>query len=279
MIIADDSDEELLSVDRNTVVTYFKMHGAVLFRSFSIGVEKLQAFVKAYSKAQISYPGNQRAPISPDGTVQTVDVSAGPIPLHSELSHTPFRPDVCWFYCVTAPTSGSETILCDGSLLASELPVSIVQLFESNMLRYRRTTTIAFLERLLGIKGADALREFLNAGSYGQFYEMQGKEVRQDFVAPALREAKFLDRPVFANNIIHNYRPGKPLLYPTFANGSIIPEDLVVTLQQIAQRYTFEIQWRDDDLLMFDNTRLMHGRHAIADSRRTIWTQFSDANF
>ena len=69
------------------------------------------------------------------------------------------------------------------------------------------------------------------------------------------------------------------MLYPTFANGCIITEDVIETVRDVAEGYTFEIHWCDQDLLMFDNTRFMHGRRAITDPRRTIWTQFSDAGF
>ena len=137
------------------------------------------------------------------------------------------------------------------------------------MLRHRRTTSIVFLERLLGTTDAAAMQKWLGSGSHSQFYEIHGKAVRQDFVAPALHNAKFLKKPVFANNIIHNFRPGKPLLYPTFDDGTSIPEQLIVDIRDIARRFTFEIQWSDQDLLMFDNTRFVHGRRTIIDPNRT----------
>ena len=278
-ILADGRGESLLSVDRDIVVRLFKFNGAVLFRSFSFGVETFQALVKAYSSAQVSYPGSQRADVSHEGKVQTVDIGLRSIPLHSELSHTPFRPDVCWFYCVKAAAQGSETILCDGSLLASSLPGSFLRQLERTRLRYRRTTPIEFLMRILGTADAVSLCESLKAGPYDEYYEIRGDEVRQDFTAPALHIPKFLRQPVFANNIIHNFRAGRPLLYPTFEDGSIIPEDLIIGLRELARSCTLEIDWRDNDLLMLDNTRFMHGRRAVVDPQRTLWTQFSDAKF
>jgi alpha-ketoglutarate-dependent taurine dioxygenase len=279
MIIADGPHDELLSVDRSAVLSYFMKHGVVLFREFTVGVESFQFFVNSYSKAQLSYPGGDRVPVSLDGKVQTVAGSTGSIRLHSELSHTPFRPDICWFYCVVAPAHGSETILCDGSLVASELPAWIVEQFEQNLLRYRWTTSIVFLQQLVGTRDAAALRSFVETGPHADFYDIRGDEVRQDFVAPALQKPKFSDELAFANNIIHNFRIGNPLLYPTFADGSLIPERLIVTIRDLTEHLTFGVQWRDGDLLMFDNTRFMHGRRTITDPSRTIWTQFSDAVF
>jgi alpha-ketoglutarate-dependent taurine dioxygenase len=278
IITASGHRDELLAVDRDLVIDQFTTHGVVLFRSFAIGIKRFQTIVRSYSQEQIRYPGVSRHSVSKDGRVQTVNVSAGAIPLHSELSHTPFRPDICWFNCVHAPLQGSQTILCDGSLLASKLPSSTRNLFHGRMLRYRRTTSISFLYRLLGTMDRTAVQELL-AGSRGRHYQVRGAEVRQDFLAPALHTPKYHNALAFANNILHNYRPGRPLNYPTFENGSIIPEYAIVSVRQAAQACTFQIQWRDDDLLMFDNTRFMHGRRHIVDSDRVIWTQFSYSDF
>ena len=279
IVIAVGPSEDLLSIDRNMILANFKKYGIVLFRSFSVGIERFRAIVRSYSGKQISYPGSQRLPVSQDGKVQKVAAGVNAIPLHSELSHTPFRPDICWFYCVKAPARGSETMLCDGSILASALLNPTRDLLEGRMLRYRRTTSIGFLQRLLNINDAAALQEFLTTGSYSQYYELHGNHLRQDFLAPALHNPKFLHTLTFSNNIIHNFRSGRPLLYPTFEDGSTIPESVIVNIRDTARRSTFEIQWRDEDLLMFDNTRFMHGRRAIIDPHRTIWTQFSDADF
>jgi alpha-ketoglutarate-dependent taurine dioxygenase len=278
VVTASGPADELLSVDRDLVISQFAAHGVVLFRSFSIDIDAFRAVVRLYSDEQIRYPGVSRRSVSPDGTVQTVHVSMNPIPLHSELSHTPFRPDICWFYCVRAPSRGSQTTLCDGSLLASALPSSTRGLLESRMLRYRQMVSISYLYRLLGTKDTAAVRELLE-GPHGQHYQLRGTEVSQDFAAPALHIPKFLSTPVFANNILHNYRQGKALTYPTFDDGEAIPEDVILSIRDLAKSRTFEIQWRDADLLMFDNTRFMHGRRRIVDSDRLIWTQFSDAGF
>jgi len=278
VIAAAGPSDDLLSVGRATILDQFTAHGVILFRSFSMGIDTFQALVAAYSSQRIAYPGRQRSAVSRDGRVQTVTAGTKPIPLHSELSHTPFRPDICWFYCVRAPEAGSQTTLCDGAELAAALPRPVCDRLEGRLLRYRRTRPIGYLARILGTTDTAGLREFLTR-SYGQYYRIDGDQVRQDFRTPALPYPKFLDAPVFANNIIHNFRRGRLLRYPTFGDGSVIPESLIIQIRDIARRCTVEVRWRDGDLLMFDNTRFMHGRRAIADPHRTIWTQFSDAAF
>jgi alpha-ketoglutarate-dependent taurine dioxygenase len=270
----------LLCVDRDVVIEQFKTYGAVLFRSFSVGVEKFQELAKAYAVTRVPYPGRRRIAVSEDGMVQTVNIGKTAVPLHSELSHTPFRPDICWFYCVKAPKSGSATTLCDGTLVASSLPDSVRYQVDGRMLRYRMKRSPSFWEMFLGTRDMVAVREFLEGGPYSEFFRMEGDEVIQDFVMPFLHDAKFVGRKALANNIVHNSRTcPPPLQYPTFEDGSYIPENLIREIRDVEDGLTLEVRWRDEDLLMFDNTRFMHGRRRVQDPERTIWTQFTNANF
>jgi alpha-ketoglutarate-dependent taurine dioxygenase len=277
VITASRPDEELSC--RDAIVDQFKVHGALLFRSISVGLEGFQRIVNSYSSHCISYPAAHRKRVSPHSKVQTVAPGNEALPLHSELSHTPFRPDVCWFYCVKAPTRGSQTILCDGAKLATLLPSHAIELLIGRLLRYRRVVSPMYWRELMGVSSIDQLQEFIRIDPRGQFYKIRDSTVLQDFVAPSLHFAKFINARVFANNILHNFRKGVPLTYPTFEDGTTIPDYLISEIGAVAQECTIDLQWRDQDLLMLDNTRFMHGRRAIIDPERTIWTQFSNADF
>jgi hypothetical protein len=95
IVAASGQRDELLAVDSDLIIDRFTTHGVVLFRSFTIGIERYQALVRGYSQERIRYPGVSRAAVSKDGKIQTVKASVDAIPLRSELSHTPFRPDIC----------------------------------------------------------------------------------------------------------------------------------------------------------------------------------------
>ena len=136
-----------------------------------------------------------------------------------------------------------------------------------------------YWRELMGVSTIGQLQEFIRVDPRGKFYQVRGNQVLQDFVAPSLHLAKFISARVFANNILHNFREGVPLTYPTFEDGTTIPSDLISQIGAVARECTIDLQWRDHDLLMLDNTRFMHGRHAVIDPERTIWTQFSNADF
>jgi alpha-ketoglutarate-dependent taurine dioxygenase len=279
VITASQPDEELSSVRLDKIIGQFKVHGALLFRSFAVGLAGFQTLVHSCSSYCISYPAEHRKRVSPHSTVQTVAAGNEALPLHSELSHTPFRPDVCWFYCVKAPMRGSETTLCDGARLATLLPSHASEVLKGRLLRYRRAVSPMYWRALMGVSTVSQVREFIRVDPRGEFFQIRGNQVLQDFVAPSLHIAKFIDARIFANNILHNSREGATLTYPTFEDGTTIPNSLISEIGEVARECTIDLRWRDQDLLMLDNTRFMHGRRAIVDPERTIWTQFTNADF
>lgn len=55
-----------------------------------------------------------------------------------------------------------------------------------------------------------------------------------------------------------------------FADGRQIPAGVLGELTGITEALTEEISWQDGDVVLIDNSRVMHGRRAITGSRRTI---------
>ena len=45
----------------------------------------------------------------------------------------------------------------------------------------------------------------------------------------------------------------------------------LVAIRDIAETATHEINWQDGDIAILDNTRVMHGRRAIADANRNLF--------
>ena len=50
-------------------------------------------------------------------------------------------------------------------------------------------------------------------------------------------------------------------------------------LNEIAERITAEINWQKGDILMVDNTRIMHGRRAFMDDKRDIYIRLCSPAF
>jgi alpha-ketoglutarate-dependent taurine dioxygenase len=64
-----------------------------------------------------------------------------------------------------------------------------------------------------------------------------------------------------------------------FDDNSKIPDELIKELNRIAERITTNIDWQKGDILMIDNTRIMHGRRAFTDETREIYIRLCSPNF
>ena len=76
--------------------------------------------------------------------------------------------------------------------------------------------------------------------------------------------------PGFANAVLgpsHNYQPPRYAL----ADGREVTSDEIEEIRALAEEVTHEINWQDGDIAILDNTRVMHGRRAIADANRTLF--------
>ena len=60
---------------------------------------------------------------------------------------------------------------------------------------------------------------------------------------------------------------------------SEISDELMDELNGIAERITTNIDWKKGDILMIDNTRIMHGRRAFKDETREIYIRLCSPNF
>jgi hypothetical protein len=96
-----------------------------------------------------------------------------------------------------------------------------------------------------------------------------------DYSIPALTESKFSKNLAFANFLLFARFMLNRRDFPTFADGSEIPQALCIEIDLLARKITTPVHWQDEDFLMLDNTRVMHGRNAVSpDSERVIWSRF-----
>ena len=80
-------------------------------------------------------------------------------------------------------------------------------------------------------------------------------------VSPII-ESRFSSLKSFANSILgpsFNYET--PVF--TYANGEVISQTIRIELEKLCEDFTHEIQWQDGDIVVIDNTRVMHGRREI----------------
>ncbi len=217
-----------------------------------------------------------RKEISKDRRIQTVNLGGDMFPFHPEISREPWRPDVLFFGCKTAPKQGGETLLADGIRMVQEMAPATREMLMHRRLLYRHPTTAESCARWLGVENptAEVLAQHQDAKPFRFDILPSGTYVRA-FETPALYYPLFSDQLAFGNHMLfarfmHNMRN-----FPLFEDGSEIPEELCQEMNQLAHAVAYTHHWHKNDIIMADNTRFMHGRPSFkAGKDRLIMSQF-----
>lgn len=280
----DEGDINLLS--KEYLLTQLAEHGYLVLRGFQHSIEHFSRLVRQ-SSGRISLDPAR----SFDGdTAQKVDAGYDKVGLHCENGNSPFWPDLCWFYCQKAPERGSQTTVCDGKLVYQHLSDATRTAFSTQDIVYSRRVeepkwkTYAFHALATQANAPASIEETtldhllsLTSGAAGTTITLnEDGAIRYQFQTPAIRASHINPQLTqnFANSIFgpsNNYE--KPVI--TFADGKAIPVDLLAEVDAVCDRFTFDIGWQHGDVVLIDNTRVMHGRRRIEDKARTIFNALS----
>lgn len=280
----DEGDINLLS--KEYLLTQLAEHGYLVLRGFQHSIEHFSRLVRQ-SSGRISLDPAR----SFDGdTAQKVDAGYDKVGLHCENGNSPFWPDLCWFYCQKAPERGSQTTVCDGKLVYQHLSDAARTAFSTQDIVYSRRVeepkwkTYAFHALATQANAPASIEETtldhllsLTSGAAGTTITLnEDGAIRYQFQTPAIRASHINPQLTqnFANSIFgpsNNYE--KPVI--TFADGKAISVDLLAEVDAVCDRFTFDIGWQHGDVVLIDNTRVMHGRRRIEDKARTIFNALS----
>jgi len=270
----------LESLATEHVTDAFRQNGALLLRGYRSDLAAVTAFTRRFCSRFVRNESGRRMPVSTDGTTQTVNLGHEAFPLHPELSRVPWRPDVAWFACARPPRTGGETLVCDGLATVSRLSPELRARLADRDLLYREETPMGAFTEWLGIAPPDdaALDRLSDSSSFR--FERQGQRIFRSFSRAFLHQPLFSDELAFGNFLLFARYMLQTREFPTFADGTLIPDDICAELKAVTDELTIAHRWQTGDILMLDNSRFMHGRNAVADpTERVIWTQFGYAAF
>lgn len=258
----------------------YKQHGAILLRGFSLDMDAFRALTSRYCAGSVFNESPDRELLDGAHNIQTVNFGVDPFPLHPELSREPWKPDICFFWCVNPPGRGGETTVCDGVEIVRKMPGDLFEAFRARRLVYTQRMAPQVCAYWLGSPNPDddAMKSPREGCPYS-FFRVPGG-VARTFSRPALHKPMFSDDLAFGNFILFARYYLKLPNFPAFDNNERIPDDLVQQVKEISDRLTAPVAWREGDVIVLDNTRFMHGRNAIVDAaERRIATYFGYLNF
>lgn len=256
------------------LLTLLAEAGHLLIRDFGPSVDDFNALVRRCSG---------RITLDPARTfygevAQKVDSGTDALGLHIENGATPYPPDLLWFHCVKAASAGSRTTVCDGRRVWERLDAVDRALYSQQPIVYARRVGEehwrAFTAFSLGDGrspdevSADDLRD-LSGRESTTVTEHPDGSITYAFRTHAAHPTQWSRDLAWANSIFGpSYNYEAPDI--RFADGTELPQDSLDRLLKITEEVTEEIDWHDGDVVLIDNSRVMHGRREILDTSRTI---------
>lgn len=269
-------ETDLLALDSAQLLALYREHGALLLRGFALDLDIFARFARSFCPTAVLNESPGRAALGPGGTIQSVNLGDDPFPLHPELSREPWKPDAAFFACLSPPSAGGETTICDGIALAQALPDDVREGLKQRRLVYPMPTWPGLLEFWLGTATPDdALLANPPAHCPYSFRRTADGSIARLFSRPALHRPIFAEGPAFGNFLLFARFHGRRGDFPLLDDYTPVPEAWLQAIKAAGDDLEYAVPWREGDLLMLDNTRFMHGRRAILDAaERRIATFF-----
>jgi len=212
---------------------------------------------------------NQRREFELEGqsrwAVSTVNEGDHGINAHSEATYSPLRPDLICFYCTGLPDEGGgQTFLTDGIQILRDVSAKTRQVLLDCIIRYEAVMPIQYLEQMTDLSFAELSRVWLTPANGCEHTPVEGgQKVAIRYTVPACPRVTFSDERAFANNLLASmqYRTIQLEQIQRFAPG--LDEEAVREALEASFSGARWIAWRPGDLVVVDNSRVMHGREPL----------------
>lgn len=267
------------AISRDLILSELSTRGAVLFRGFDCDVEAFSQLVEDSSTRTSIDPAREFFAKN----VQLVDAGLDAVGLHCENGNSPMQPDIVWFYCARAAKRGSQTTLCDGFSVWDDLRPETKALFADRQLTYSRTVPEHLWKKFVRHHVPSLEHEEITEARLTElFAHIKGVAIRLKddgslelhASLPPAHPTRFSSRIAFANSLLGpSYNYERPRI--RFEDGEDVPAWAMDDILTVTEKHTFGIDWADGDVIAIDNTRFMHGRHAILDTDRKLFTALS----
>lgn len=268
--ITSVDNANILKLDLESIINLFKSYGVLLFRGFATNTEIFKEFSNLLSTDFIDYAGGAfaRRVINGDKTLLSVNDYQFEIKLHGEMYYQKTIPLMVWFFCAHPASEAGETTVCDGRQFFNEVSSSTKKLFSQKKLKFTISMSKEDWQRKYQTEDLSKLEEICR-NNYTHLKVNADKSIIIEYICPAIIPSSCGKYQVFINSLLPTKQLNPKIL--NFDDDSEIPDDVIAELNEVAERITTNIVWQKGDILMIDNTRVLHGRRAFADEKRDIY--------
>ena len=282
VVVTAGAAQSLDSLEPAEVLDLLHDNGVIIFRGFGADRRMFENFTRRFaSEFVLPMMRVARPKVAGDADAKTahVDVGFHAMGLHQELSFTPVRPEAIWLWCEKTSGTGGETTVADGVRIYERLPAALKKVFAERRLKFTFGGTVQGVAELFNVP-VEELHATLARHAPGLSYTQDGESLSFNYLTSAFQRTKFGGATTFANFLLFSQTAGacghpeakRVMGMLAFDDGQPIPAGLVDEVAAIAEPLIYPIRWQAGDLVMIDNTRMMHGRRGFeANSERTVF--------
>lgn len=287
-IVATDT-RNIFELPPESIIGRFKQSGVILFRGFDTDAEIFEQFTNLFGTDFMHYIGGAqvRKIINEGGdrTISSVNFFVDAekqqkrtfqLPLHGEMFYTKTRPTLVWFYCAAPPLQDGETTVCDGVQVYQELSQATKNLFKNKRIKYIRRYPEGEWQGRFQTDDLSAVEKFCQESDLHLKIDEETRSLITEYVYPAFVKTRWGGEDAFVNSILiveWQEAAGSTDSIVRLEDDSKIPNDVLLELKEVTERLTQLISWQSGDILMIDNTRMLHGRRAFFDQQRELYTR------
>jgi alpha-ketoglutarate-dependent taurine dioxygenase len=268
----------ILELDKEEIISLFKSNGILLFRGFDVDVDIFKEFTNLLSIDFINYAGGafSRRVINGDQTLLSVNDFKSEIKLHGEMYYQYNIPLMLWFFCANPPSKDGETTVCDGRQFFNEISSSTKELFSKKKLKFSVRISQEDWQKKYQTDNLNQLEQMCQKNKT-HLTVNDDQSILLEYISSAIIPSRCGKYRVFINSLLPTKQLNPKIL--NFEDDSEIPEEVVSEINEIAEEITTEISWQKSDILMIDNTRILHGRRSFADDQRDIYIRLCSPAF
>jgi alpha-ketoglutarate-dependent taurine dioxygenase len=303
-VIEPSHGEGLLDLDRDRLIALYRSTGAVLLRGFEATIEAFEALSSALTTdlftnrgAAFSFGPFKRSVINGNPTLMSATGARQdfPLPLHGEFHYFKHPPAMIWFYCQNPAPEGGQTTIGDGVEIMRALSEETLARIRSRRIKYERyleatewrtafqTDNRDDVEAIC--RDNDTVVRWSDDGALHTEYicdaYIPGHDAPDVFINGVLPVA--LGEEVVRSGQIATLAPGmagtRPTLVVRWEDGSIIEKSVIAEMLAVTAKLEVPVPAGRGDLLVVDNTRIMHGRRPSSAADRKVVVRMGSPRF
>ena len=283
-----DSTQAWINKNKVSIENFLEEHGVILFSDFPVkNAENFDHFVTAFNFETFTYEKSLSNAVRINKTDKVFTANEAPkeieIFLHHEMAQTPIYPHRIFFFCKSTSEKGGETPLCRSDHLYDAIyreNESLLKNFEKYGVIYNSIMSDGdelvsgqgrSWQKTLGVENKNEAEIKLAQLGY-EWTWMQGNNLSVTTCTfEAIKTLKD-GRKSFFNQVIaaslgwkkSSENEVSPVRY---GNGDEIDLSAIDLIAELANSLTFLRSWEENDILLVDNFRVMHGRKPFSGRR------------